>query len=90
MLIGVPKEIKDHEYRVGLIPDSVRALSGHGHRVVVQRDAGTAINFTDDHYRDAGAEIAPDINTVYAQAGLIIQVKAANSNGDDTGKYTRC
>ncbi len=80
MLIGVPKEIKDHEYRVGLIPDSVRALSGHGHRVVVQRDAGAAINFTDDHYRDAGAEIAPDINTVYAQAELIVKVKEPQSN----------
>ncbi len=75
MLIGTPKEIKDHEYRVGLTPDSVEALTAHGHRVVVQHGAGTAINFTDDHYREAGAEIAPDINAVYAKADLIVKVK---------------
>ncbi len=75
MLIGVPKESKDHEYRVGLTPDSVKALTARGHRVIVQRDAGAAINFGDDHYRAVGAEIAPDMDAVYADADLIVKVK---------------
>ena len=56
MLIGVPK-IKNHEYRVGLTPASVRELTAHGHQVLVQQDAGTAIDLTDAQYVAAGAEM---------------------------------
>ncbi|MCA3821889.1 MAG: alanine dehydrogenase, partial [Burkholderia sp.] len=57
MLIGVPKEIKNHEYRVGLTPAGARELTRHGHRVLVQRGAGTAIGLLDDDYTAAGATL---------------------------------
>ena len=56
MRIGVPKEIKVHEYRVGLVPAGVRELIAHGHEVFVQTGAGERIGFTDDEYRRAGAQ----------------------------------
>lgn len=59
MLIGVPKEIKDHEYRVGLSPQSVRELVHHDHQVLVERNAATGIGRSDDLYRAAGVDIAP-------------------------------
>ena len=58
MLIGVPKEIKNHEYRVGLTPSGVRELVANGHKVLVQTQAGLAIGFTDEQYIQAGASIA--------------------------------
>ena len=58
MLIGVPKEIKNHEYRVGLIPASVRELVHHGHKVLVETKAGAGIGFDDAAYTAAGATIA--------------------------------
>ena len=57
MLVGVPKEIKNHEYRVGLIQSSVNELIKRGHMVLVERNAGAAINFADEEYIAAGAEI---------------------------------
>ena len=57
MRIGVPKEIKDNEYRVGLIPSVVRELTERGHQVLVENDAGTGAGFSDADYRDAGATI---------------------------------
>ncbi|HUS25252.1 MAG TPA: alanine dehydrogenase [Candidatus Binatia bacterium] len=75
MRIGVPKEIKNHEYRVGLTPAGVRELKSHGHEVVVETGAGAAIGLGDDHYRKAGAEIAPDAKSVFASAGMIVKVK---------------
>ncbi len=54
MLVGVPKEIKVHEYRVGLTPSSVREMVAHGHEVLVQTDAGTGIGASDEDYRRAG------------------------------------
>ena len=57
MIVGVPKEIKNHEYRVGLTPASVRELTEHGHAVLVETNAGASIGLTDDQYRAAGAEI---------------------------------
>lgn len=75
MLIGVPKEIKNHEYRVGLTPASSRELTSRGHAVLVQSGAGAAIGLSDEHFRAAGATIAPDANMVFAQADLIIKVK---------------
>ena len=75
MLIGVPKETKVHEYRVGLIPGSVRELVAHGHRVIVETGAGAAIGMTDAHYETAGAEMAPAAADVFARAELVVKVK---------------
>jgi alanine dehydrogenase len=75
MLIGVPKEIKTHEYRVGLVPGSVRELTHHGHKLMVETGAGAGIGFADDAYRAAGAEIAPDAKAVFAAADMIVKVK---------------
>ena len=75
MRIGVPKEIKNHEYRVGLTPASVRELVLAGHEVLVQRDAGTAIGMPDADYEAAGAQIRPDAASVFGQAEMIVKVK---------------
>jgi alanine dehydrogenase len=75
MLVGVPKEIKVHEYRVGLTPDAVRELVHHGHQVLVQAGAGAGIGADDAAYTDAGARIAPDAAAVYAQAEMVVKVK---------------
>lgn len=75
MRIGLPKEIKNHEYRVGLTPPSVRELVAAGHQVLVQHDAGAGIGASDEDYRRAGAEIAPDAATVFERAEMIVKVK---------------
>jgi alanine dehydrogenase len=75
MLVGVPKEIKNHEYRVGLIPGNVRQLAVHGHEVWVQKDAGAAIGLTDDLYRAAGARIIDTAQEIFAAADMIVKVK---------------
>jgi alanine dehydrogenase len=75
MLIGVPKEIKVHEYRVGLTPSSVRELVHNGHAVIVQTNSGTAIGLTDDMYKAAGAEIVADAAAVFARADMVVKVK---------------
>lgn len=75
MLIGVPKEIKNHEYRVGLVPASVRELVDHGHQVVVETGAGSGIGADDGEYQAAGARIAGDAASVFAEAEMIIKVK---------------
>lgn len=75
MLIGVPKEIKNHEYRVGLIPGNVRQLVVHGHQVIVQKDAGTAIGLTDELYVAAGATIVDSAEEIFARADMIVKVK---------------
>ena len=75
MLIGVPRETKVHEYRVGLIPGSVRELVAHGHQVVVETDAGAAIGMTDAHYEAAGARIVPSAADVFADAEMVVKVK---------------
>ncbi|MCE2971502.1 MAG: alanine dehydrogenase [Burkholderiales bacterium] len=75
MHIGVPKEVKVHEYRVGLTPSSVRELVAHGHSVLVQTGAGAGIGAADDDYRRAGASIAPDATEVFARAEMIVKVK---------------
>ncbi|MEQ6290925.1 alanine dehydrogenase [Vogesella sp. GCM10023246] len=75
MLIGVPKEIKNHEYRVGLTPSGVREIVAAGHAVVVQSHAGLAIGFADEHYLQAGASIAASAEAVFAAADMIIKVK---------------
>lgn len=75
MLIGVPKEIKTHEYRVGLTPTSVRELVHHGHQVVIESNAGHAIGLEDDDYRAAGAEVAGSAADVFASSDMIVKVK---------------
>jgi alanine dehydrogenase len=75
MLIGVPKEIKNHEYRVGLTPSGARELIAHGHKVLVETQAGLAIGFTDEQYIAAGASIAASAKAVFDQAEMIIKVK---------------
>src|SRR5437763_3938737 len=75
MLIGVPKEVKSHEYRVGLVPGSVRELVHHGHKVVVETGAGTGIGFDDRIYEAAGAEILMRGTDVFAAAEMIVKVK---------------
>jgi alanine dehydrogenase len=73
--VGVPKEIKNHEYRVGLTPGSVRELTSSGQTVLVQTGAGAEIGFSDDDYRAAGAEIAQTAEQVFASADMIVKVK---------------
>lgn len=75
MKIGVPREIKAHEYRVGLTPAAVRELVAHGHELLVQQGAADAIGFSDAAYQQAGATIAPDAAAVFAQADLVVKVK---------------
>jgi alanine dehydrogenase len=75
MLIGVPKEVKTHEYRVGLSPGSVREIVHHGHEVVVEAGAGTGIGFEDASYEAVGARILPNKTEVFAAAELIVKVK---------------
>jgi alanine dehydrogenase len=75
MLIGVPKEVKSHEYRVGLVPGSVRELVHHGHKVVVETGAGVGIGFDDRAYEAAGAEILMRSADVFAAAEMIVKVK---------------
>jgi alanine dehydrogenase len=75
MKIGVPKEIKVHEYRVGLTPGAVRELAAHGHEILVESGAARRIGFTDDDYRAAGARIAETAAEVFASADLIVKVK---------------
>lgn len=76
MLIGVPKEIKNHEYRVGLTPASVRELVGHhGHSVIVEKDAGAAIGFPNEAYVAAGADVLDTAAEIFARADMIVKVK---------------
>jgi alanine dehydrogenase len=75
MLIGVPKEIKVHEYRVGMTPTSVREVVSHGHKVIVETNAGGGIGATDDDYRKAGAEVVATAAEVFQRAEMIVKVK---------------
>ena len=75
MRVGVPKEIKNHEYRVGLTPASVAELTAQGHEVLVEALAGSGIDFSDRDYMDAGARILPNASEVFAAAEMIVKVK---------------
>ena len=75
MIIGVPKEIKDHEYRVSLTPDGAAALRHAGHEVLVEPAAGQGSGFADDEYRLAGASIAASKEEVFQKADMIVKVK---------------
>jgi alanine dehydrogenase len=75
MRVGVPKEIKVHEYRVGLVPASVAELTAAGHEVIVETKAGTGIDFSDQDYINVGATIAANAAEVFAKADMIVKVK---------------
>jgi len=75
MLIGVPKEIKNHEYRVGLTPAAVKEFVSYGHQVWVEDNAGTSIGFTNEQYELAGAVVAKDAASIFASADMIVKVK---------------
>jgi alanine dehydrogenase len=75
MLIGVPKEIKNHEYRIGLTPAGVKELIANGHQVMVEFNGGDAIGFSNDQYVAAGAEIVEKASEIFARADMIIKVK---------------
>ncbi|NGZ01471.1 MAG: alanine dehydrogenase [Nitrospira sp. WS238] len=75
MIVGIPKEIKDHEFRVSLTPDATVTLCQHGHDVLVESSAGDGSGFSDDEYRKAGATIAPSKQDVFKEADMIVKVK---------------
>lgn len=75
MRIGVPKEIKVHEYRVGMTPSSVREAVYHGHEVLVQKGAGFAIGLLDEQYAAAGAKLIDTAEEIFASADMIVKVK---------------
>ncbi len=75
MHIGVPKEIKNHEYRIGLTPAGARELVDNGHEVMIQRDGGSAIGLTDDLYRAAGAQVVDRAEEIFERSEMIIKVK---------------
>lgn len=75
MRIGVPKEIKNNEYRIGLVPAGVRMLSSSGHRVLLQKGAGEGSGIGDDEYRNAGAALLAASEEIYCQAEMIVKVK---------------
>ena len=80
MLIGVPREIKSNEYRIGLTPAGARELVHHGHRVMVQRDGALTIGFENVHYEKAGAEIVDAAEEIFRRAKMIIKVKEPQPN----------
>ncbi|SOC45705.1 alanine dehydrogenase [Rhizobium subbaraonis] len=75
MRVGCPKEIKNHEYRVGLTPGSVREYVAHGHEVIVETKAGAGIGADDDAYRAAGARIVPSAKDIFEKADMVVKVK---------------
>jgi len=80
MIIGVPKEIKNHEYRVGLTPRSVKECVRNGHKVMVQNNAGNGIGASDDDYVDNGAEIIATAEEIFATAEMIVKDKEPQAN----------
>lgn len=80
MKIGVPKEIKNQEFRVGLVPDSVKELVSHGHELFVETHAGAGIGFTDEAYEKAGAKILKAAKEIFAIADMIVKVKEPQPN----------
>ena len=80
MLVGVPKEIKNHEYRVGLTPGSVREYIAHGHQVMVETNCGAGIGAGNDAYKAAGASVVDTAQEVFAAADMIVKVKEPQPN----------
>ena len=79
MLIGVPKEIKNHEYRVGLTPAVVRELKANGHSIIVENDCGVGIGLENDQYVAAGAEVVNSAAEIFARADMVVKVKEPQS-----------
>ena len=75
MKIGIPKEVKNHEYRVAITPSGVHELVRHGHEVHVEKDAGTGSSIPDDDFVAAGARLLPDADEVWGTADLVLKVK---------------
>ena len=75
MKIGIPKEIKNNEFRVGMVPAGVRVLSSAGHRVLIQKNAGKECGITDENYMDAGATVLETADEIWGEADMIIKVK---------------
>ena len=75
MIIGIPKEIKDHEYRVALLPSAAYQLVKRGHQVLVERGAGAGAGYPDVDYEQAGATVMPDHKAIFEKAGMIVKVK---------------
>lgn len=75
MLVGIPKEIKNHEYRVGLTPSSVREVTAHGHDVIIETNAGAGIGCSNDDYVAAGAKIVDTAAEIFARSEMIVKVK---------------
>ena len=75
MIVGIPKEIKTEEYRVGMVPGGVRELTRRGHTVLVQSDAGAGVGLTDQAYQKAGARVTPKREDIFAKSDLIVKVK---------------
>ncbi|MCX7992452.1 MAG: alanine dehydrogenase, partial [Fimbriimonadales bacterium] len=75
MIIGVPKEVKDSEYRVAMVPAGVEILTKAGHTVLIETSAGKGTGISDEEYAQAGARIVPDAQTVYAEADMVVKVK---------------
>ena len=80
MLIGVPKEIKNHEYRAGLTPSSVQELVNRGHQVIVQTQTGSGIELDDSDYENAGASIVQTAEEIFERSEMIVKVKEPQSN----------
>src|SRR3984957_9495723 len=75
MKVGIPREVKNHEYRVAITPAGVRELTAHGHEVYLEKDAGAGSQFADDVYVAAGASIIPDADEVWGTADMVLKVK---------------
>ena len=80
MIIGVPKEIKLQEHRIGLTPDSVKVLTDKGHEVLLETNGGFEAGFTNENYKDAGAEIIDSAELIYKKAEIIVKVKEPQMN----------
>ncbi len=80
MLVGIPKEIKNEEHRVGLTPFNAHELVRHGHHVMIEHNAGAGIGFYDEHYRQLGVEVVSNASDIYARADMIVKVKEPQAN----------
>src|SRR5205085_2160068 len=83
MLIGVPKEVKDHEFRVAITPAGVREYAARGHQVLIERSAGEGSGFSDAEYRAAGAEVVIVASEVFGRSQMIVKVKEPVSSEYD-------
>jgi alanine dehydrogenase len=75
MLVGSPKETKDNEYRVGLVPSTVRELTAKGHQVIIETGAGIGAGLSNGDYQAVGAEIVANADTVFSRAEMVVKVK---------------